>query len=85
MAWENDGKVPSYLHDELGAAYTPPVLNEVGAELYVAMLAVDGSGRGAFLRPEEAAPAEATMTLRYCLEDGPEGATNVGSANVGCP
>ncbi|KAJ1445657.1 hypothetical protein M885DRAFT_578856 [Pelagophyceae sp. CCMP2097] len=35
MAGENDGKKPSYLLDELDAAYTPLVLNDVDAELYI--------------------------------------------------
>jgi hypothetical protein len=36
MAGDKDGKLPSYLLDQLGAAHTPSVPNDVGAPLYVA-------------------------------------------------
>ncbi|KAJ1451364.1 hypothetical protein M885DRAFT_570092 [Pelagophyceae sp. CCMP2097] len=67
MAGENGGKTPSYLHDELDAAYTPPVSNDVGAELYLARLAVDGCGCGVSLGPEEAAPVGAKQSVPETL------------------
>jgi hypothetical protein len=73
MTGDADERKPSYLPDQLGAAHSPLVANNVGVSLRVVMVAV-GGGRAVFLGPDEAAPTGMHATPRYCVEGTPEGA-----------
>ncbi|KAJ1449012.1 hypothetical protein M885DRAFT_573426 [Pelagophyceae sp. CCMP2097] len=73
MDVDEDARKPSYLPDQLDAALSASVPNDVGASLHVVMVAVVG-GRAVFLGPDEAAPTGMHAKPRYCVEGTPEDA-----------